>query len=60
MDRRARWPARLRAKAARLRGEDPSCLPDLSVPLHRLDPVLRALGDAPQAMRKYQPDGDRP
>jgi hypothetical protein len=35
-------------------------LPDLTVPLHRRDPVLRALDDATQAMREYQPnDGDR-
>jgi hypothetical protein len=35
-------------------------LSGLSVPLYRRDRVLRALGGATQAMRKYQPDGDRP
>ena len=42
-----------RATAARLGAEDPSALPNLTVPLHRWDPVLGALDAATQAMREH-------
>jgi hypothetical protein len=47
-----------RATAARLGAEDPSSLPDLTVPFQRWDPVLGALDEATQVMREYQPNDD--
>ncbi len=58
MYRRATWSARLRAPAARLGARVPSSLLDLTVSLHRWDPVLGALDEATQAMREYQPNDD--
>lgn len=56
VDRHASWPAKLRRKIARLRGDDSS--PDLRPPLHERDPYLRALDRATQGMREYNRRND--